>query len=206
MSKAQPEQSKPTLEAEISKMVSDVVSAAPDVKKAFKTMQVSEVKEYQCTTEDKKTMNAVVVYLPYTFMQSHRALVPKIVNEIQKRKNRYAFVVAKRTVIHKKSDFKQKIPRNRTLTAVYDSLLEDLISPANVIGKRYRYRLNGTQLMKVHLSEDARSFLEDRTELIAQLYFNLTNRKVAFEFRPEPCYIRVPKLKLPGKKTHKPKA
>lgn len=67
---------------------------------------------------------------------------------MQKRQQ-HAFVVAKRTVIHKRSDYKQKIPQNRTLTAVYDAVLEDLLVPGQIVGKRTRVRLDGTHLLKV---------------------------------------------------------
>ncbi len=194
------------LQAEISKIVNDLVPDNRADKKAARPSLVHDVREFQFTTPDKKAVHAIVIYLPFTFVQNHRALVTKIVNEIQKKKNRHAFVLAKRTIINKKSDFKQIIPKSRTLTAVYDSILEDLISPANVIGKRFRYRLNGTQLGKIFLSEESRAFLEDKIELIAQIYFALTNRKIVFEFRPETSFILIPKIRVPVKKTHKPKA
>jgi small subunit ribosomal protein S7e len=193
------------LQAELSKIVNDIVPDTRADKKTARPSMVSDVKEFQFSSSDKKNVSALIVYLPYTFVQNNRGLVTKIVNEVQKRKNKHAFVVAKRTVINKKADFKQMIPRNRTMTAVYDALLEDLIFPANIIGRRYRYRLNGTQLGKVYLSDEARPFLEDRVELIAQLYFSLTNRKIVFEFRPEASFIQIPKVRA-AKKTQKHKA
>ena len=194
------------LHTEISKIVNDLVPDTRADKKTARASLVSEVREFQFTTHDKKAVHALIIYLPFTFVQNNRALVTKIVNDIQKKKNRHAFVLAKRTIINKKADFKQMIPRNRTLTAVYDAMLEDLIFPANVIGRRYRYRLNGTQLGKVFLSEESRPFLEDKVELIAQLYFALTNRKIAFEFRHEASFIQIPKMKAPVKKTQKHRA
>ena len=205
MDKQQQQTANP-LQAEISKIVNDLVPDTRADKKTALASLVSDVRELQFTSPDKKHVQAIIIYLPFVFVQNNRALVTKIVNEIQKKKNKHAFVLAKRTIINKKSDFKQIIPRNRTLTAVYDAMLEDLIFPANVIGRRFRYRLNGTQLGKIYLSEESRAFLEDKVELIAQLYFALTNRKIVFEFRPEASFIQVPKMRAPAKKTQKPKA
>ncbi len=199
------QQNASTLHTEISKIVNDIVPDNRADKKAPRPSIVSDVREFQFTSADKKTVHAIVVYLPFVFVNNHRAVVTKIVNEIQKKKNRHAFVLAKRTIINKKADFKQMIPRNRTLTAVFDALLEDLIFPANIIGRRWRYRLNGSQLGKVFLSDESRAFLEDKVDLIAQLYFALTNRKIVFEFRPEASFIQVPKVKQP-KKTQKNRA
>lgn len=192
--------------AEVNKIVTDVVQSSGE-KKIPRSAAATDVKEYQFTNEDKKTTTSIVVYLPFIFIRDHKALIPKIVNEIQKRRNQHAFVISKRTVINKNADFKQMIPRNRTLTSVYDSVLEDLLNPGLIIGKRIRYRLNGSQLVKIFLSEESRAFLESKTSLIAQLYFALTNRKVAFEFRPETSHIQIPKAKIPAKKpASKPKA
>jgi len=40
-------------------------------------------------------------------------------------------------------------PRSRTLTTVHDGILEDVVYPAEIVGKRVRYHLDGAKVMKV---------------------------------------------------------
>ena len=200
--KAQAAPQKLSIHAEIDKIVFDLTKNS-EHKKTTKTEIVSEVKEIKITGDDKKSINVLVVYLPYVYYKNHKALLSKIVNDVQAKKKLPTFLVSQRTMIHKKSDFKQKIPRNRTLTAVYDSILDDLISPGVVIGKRMRYHLDGSQHIKVFLNEESKTFLDGKLNLIAQIYHKLTNRKVSFEFRHEISYIKVPLIKAPRAKVAK---
>jgi small subunit ribosomal protein S7e len=59
-------------------------------------------------------------------------------------------IVATRRIVRppKKGSAVQR-PRTRTLTAVHDGILEDVVFPAEIVGKRVRYRLDGAKIIKV---------------------------------------------------------
>ena len=62
--------------------------------------------------------------------------------------------VAQRRVLPKptrNSRVKQKRPRSRTLTSVHDHILEDLVFPTEIVGKRTRVATDGSKLLKVYV-------------------------------------------------------
>lgn len=54
----------------------------------------------------------------------------------------------------------------RTLTSVYDAILEDLVFPAEIVGKRIRVKLDGSQLIKVHLDKSQQTTIEHKVSYL----------------------------------------
>ena len=186
-----------SLKDEISKIILDVFKANCTDKKPVRGDPVAEVKEVSYKNEQNVTNSALVVYLTFNFLKENKETVPKFINEIIKRKEKNCFVVSKRTMIHPLGKFNQKIPNNRTLTAVYDTLFEDMIYPAQIVGKRTRFSTSGKKLIKYHLNEESKAYTESRVELLSHVYNQLTQRSIAVEFKTEPCFAQVPRRKAP---------
>lgn len=51
---------------------------------------------------------------------------------------------------------------SRTLTWVYDAILDDLVFPAEIVGKRIRVKLDGKQILKVHLDKAQQTNIEHK--------------------------------------------
>jgi small subunit ribosomal protein S7e len=76
--------------------------------------------------------------IPYPCLKVYQKVAKKLIPELERRLKLTVFVTAKRTLDSKwvKKHRSQMRPRSRTLTAVYDGLLEDLCSPGTIIGRR----------------------------------------------------------------------
>ncbi len=76
----------------------------------------------------------------------------RLVRELEKKfSDRHVLLVAQRKIMPKptrRSRTKQARPRSRTLTAVHENLLEDLVFPTEIVGKRTRVKVDGTKLIK----------------------------------------------------------
>lgn len=63
---------------------------------------------------------------------------------------------------------------SRTLTAVYDALLEDIVYPIEIVGKRIRVKLDGSQVIKVHLDKNEQTNIEHKvlsSNFLSSLHF-----------------------------------
>jgi hypothetical protein len=62
-------------------------------------------------------------------------------------------IIAERRIQRKESrnsrQHSQKRPVSRTLTAVHEAILDDIVFPTEIVGKRTRVRLDGSKLLKV---------------------------------------------------------
>jgi small subunit ribosomal protein S7e len=78
----------------------------------------------------------------------------RLTRELEKKfSDRHVVFVAQRRMLRKPtrtSRVKQKRPRSRTLTNVHERILEDLVYPTEIVGKRTRVAADGSKLLKVY--------------------------------------------------------
>ncbi|KAL8167682.1 LOW QUALITY PROTEIN: hypothetical protein V2J09_009181, partial [Rumex salicifolius] len=91
-------------------------------------------------------------------------------------------VATRRTVRPPKKGSAAKRPRSRTLTSVHEGILEDVVQPAEIVGKRVRYRLDGSKIMKVYLDPKARNDTENKLDAFSGVYRKLCGKDVVFEY------------------------
>merc|ERR1712176_170799 len=172
------------LEDEVAKAIFDIeVSPSSEIKADLRDIYISGAKEL----EVKQGRTAIVIHFPFRVWKNVRKIQGRLVRELEKKFNKkHVIFVASRTVLDK--DFKRKglqvRPRNRTLTAVHESILEDVVGPTEIHGKRTRISVDGTKLLKVILDprDKDKENVEAKLSTYAGVYKKLTNKEAVFMF------------------------
>merc|ERR1712076_84582 len=154
-----------------------------DLKTQLRDLHVTAAKE----TDTGGGKKSVIVFVPVPQLNSYRKIQTRLVRELEKKfSGRHFVFVAQRRILPKPTrranKLKQKRPRSRTLMAVHTAILDDLVYPAEIVGKRIRIRLDGTRLFKVHLDKTQQTNIEHKTETFSSVYKKLTGKEVNFEF------------------------
>lgn len=126
-------------------------------------------------------------------MQEQSLIIPRscsLTRELEKKfSDRHVLILASRRILPRpkrsarsRNTLKQKRPRSRTLTAVHDAILSDLVYPVEIVGKRLRTKEDNSKLLKVILDEKERGGVDYRLDTYSEVYRKLTGRTVTFEF------------------------
>jgi len=183
------------LEENVAKELHHLENSSSDWKNDLKDVYVSNVKEIDFTSKGKKGKPVYLVYVPFPCLKVVQKLHKRLVPELESRLKAQVLVVAKRTIQSKwqKTHKSQKRPNSRTLTAVHDAVLEDLVQPANIIGRRIRHRLDGSTVTKVILDQNDKDLVDDRLDAIAHVYKKISTKDIVFEYRADQTYYTTKK-------------
>ena len=153
----------------------------PELKKDVQNIKIENAAEIP-TSDNKKC------YLVHVDPQSVDAL-QKVHSEVVKKlegklSNPVIIVPARKRIngnLYRKYRGK-KVPRTETLTYVYDALLQDVVYPAAIVGKRIRYPKSKARVYKVQVDKLDRESIEYKLNAITASYKALTNRDLHVEF------------------------
>uniref|UniRef100_A0A8C6UE21 40S ribosomal protein S7 n=1 Tax=Neogobius melanostomus TaxID=47308 RepID=A0A8C6UE21_9GOBI len=131
---------------------------------------------------------AIIIFVPVPQLKSFQKIQVRLVRELEKKfSGKHVVFIAQRRILPKptrksRTKNKQKRPRSRTLTSVHDAILEDLVFPSEIVGKRIRVKLDSSRLIKVHLDKAQQNNVEHKVETFSGVYKKLTGKDVVFEF------------------------
>ncbi|ANB11757.1 ribosomal 40S subunit protein S7A [Sugiyamaella lignohabitans] len=169
------------LELQVAQAFIDLENSSADLKADLRPLQFKAVREIEVSGGKK----AIVIFVPVPSLNSFHKVQQRLTRELEKKfSDRYVIFLAERRILPKpgrRSRQTQKRPRSRTLTAVHDALLEDLVFPTEIIGKRVRYQVGGSKLQKVILDSKDITTLEHKLDSFQSVYNKLTGKQVVFE-------------------------
>jgi len=170
------------LEDQVAQALYDL-EANSDLKGDLKELHIVGAKEVPLKSGKK----AVVITVPFPQLRSYHKIQVRLVRELEKKyPDQHVVFVGFRRILPRQTRTnkvkRQKRPRNRTLTAVHDSILEDIVFPTEIVGKRTRVRHDTSHHLKVYLDRKDQQNVEHKLDTFAAVYKKLTGKEVAFEF------------------------
>mmetsp|Transcript_25714 Transcript_25714/g.35499 ORF Transcript_25714/g.35499 Transcript_25714/m.35499 type:complete len:193 (-) Transcript_25714:172-750(-) len=158
----------------------DLEATNAELKTELKDLYIYSAKEVDVT----KGRKAIVITIPYRLIKGFHKIQQRLVRELEKKfSGKDVVLVAHRRILPvPRNNLKSARARSRTLTSVHESILEDLVYPTEIVGKRLRYRLDGSKVLKVYLDPKERNSSEYKLETFGGVYKKLTGKEVVFEY------------------------
>lgn len=179
-----PKDQKPTeLEEQVAKALVELEITSKDLAADLRDLFITAAKEVDVDGGKK----AIVIFVPFKLYKRFQKIQSRLIRELEKKfSGRHVVAVAQRTILPKsyaRSHPGQPRPRSRTLTTVHASLLDDIVSPTSIVGKRTRFRLDGTRLLKVYLDPKDQKEVEHKIATYSAVFQKIANKKVEFVFQ-----------------------
>ena len=175
------------LDEEVAKLLYDYeIQLKEDsvIKKDISRIFISSVEEFKATEVNGQHTRCILVRIPYKSLMHFRTIRNNVISHLERKMNCFVFVVAIRKILSKRVSTPgvKKRPISRTLTHVYNCLLEDVSLPSSIVGKQIRVQTDGTQTTKIFLDPLDKDKVEDRLDAMSEAYRRVTSKKVKFLF------------------------
>ena len=165
----------------VAKIFNDFTEAVAEHRENMKNIKIENVSEINY--EENKTF--VLVNVNEASVKNLQAVHVDLVKRLESNLGKPVLVIPSRKTIDGKKYRKfigKKVPRTKTLTYVRENLLEDLLYPATVVGKRTRYPRGQSQQLKVLVDAVDREVLSSKTSAICVGYKTLTGHELSIDF------------------------
>ncbi|KAJ1919194.1 ribosomal protein S7A [Mycoemilia scoparia] len=177
--------SKNETELLIDQALVDLSNNSAELKKDLRPLQIATAKEIEIGAGKK----AIVIFVPVPALKQAHKVQQRVTRELEKKfSDRHVVFVAQRRIMPKPgkhSRQKQPRPRSRTLTSVHEEILNDLVYPSEIVGKRVRVKADGSKLIKAFLDSKDSTNLEYKLDSFSAVYKKITGKDVVFEFPQE---------------------
>jgi small subunit ribosomal protein S7e len=170
------------LEELVAKSLVELEITSKDMSADLRDLYFLSAKEVD-TASGKK---AIVIFVPFRLHKRYQKLQSRLIRELEKKfAGRHVVIVAQRTILSKayaRTSGGQLRPRSRTLTHVHSAILDDIVYPTQIVGKRVRFNAAGGRLLKVYLDPKDIKEVDYKLKTFAAVYKKLTAKNVEFVF------------------------
>jgi len=179
-------QSPSELETSLANALYDLETNTQDLRASLRPLQFVSAREIEIGHGKK----AIAIFVPVPLLPGFHKIQQRLTRELEKKfSDRHVLIIASRRIlprpkrsVRSRNTLTQKRPRSRTLTAVHDAILSDIVYPVEIVGKRTRTKEDGSKTLKVILDEKERGGVDHRLDAYGEVYRRLTGRNVVFEF------------------------
>jgi len=157
-------------------------ASSKDLSADLRDLYIVAAREVELANQKK----AVVIFVPHRLHKRFQKIQARLIRELEKKfSGKHVVFLAQRTILGTSYARKapgQIRPRSRTLTTVHEQVLNDIVYPTAIVGKRTRFRLDGSRLLKVFLDPKDQKEVDYKLKTFSSVYKALTNKAVEFNF------------------------
>ena len=145
---------------------------------------INSVTEETYEGADGSAHKYILVRIPYRSLVHYRSVSSQVIEHLEAKFRWPVIVVVNRTIdsTRKVTHPSQKRPRSRTLKAVHAAILNDVVVPSSIVGRRARVSQTTGFTEQVFLDPLDKMLVEEKVEAMASAYAKLTTHKVSITF------------------------
>merc|ERR1712179_551309 len=153
------------LEEEVAKTLQAFETSSPDLQQHLKFVYFNSAEEVEFEQADGQTAKYILVRIPYRSLGYFKKVGPKEIENLESKFKWPIIVIA-----------------NRTLKAVHQAILNDIVCPSSITGRSVRVAADARNNERVFLDPLDKSLVESKIDCMAHAYAKLTTHKITFEF------------------------
>ena len=172
------------MEEDTAKTLTAFENSNKDIQRDLRMVFINSVTEMTFEQSDGSESKYILIKIPYRSTQFYKKVQGQMIDHLENKFKWPVIVVINRTIDSKRkiSHPSQKRPRSRTLKAVHQAILNDVVVPSSIVGRRARISKMTGHTQTVYLDPLDKQFVEEKLEAMANAYAKLTTHKVTLEF------------------------
>merc|ERR1711959_589566 len=167
-------------EESVAQALFDLEATSEELKGDLRDLYIISAKEVDVSGGRK----AIIISVPFRLRNGFQKIQERLVRELEKKfSGKHVVIIAHRKIMKPpKTGFSLARPRSRSLSAVHEALLDDVVYPTEIVGKRTRFGADGSRVQKIYLDAKDKSSTESKLETFSAVYKSLTGKDVYFEY------------------------